>query len=211
MESKQSRFDKVDNAVYKILRAIAYCGTVFLAGIMLLAFVNVVLEKLHKIGVPVTGIADTANMIKFMNVAVVYLATGFVTLERGHTSVDLLTRRYHRYVQTAIEAISHLAGAIIIAYVTYLGYLRVLTNQIENNARINDTLASSWAQWPFGLIYVVGMGLLSFSFLWGFIRICFRRPAASAAVDPEAENEKLLAQVRSEEECEAKAKGGEEA
>ena len=46
----RSLFDKVDSVIYKALRYISYVATVFLLGIMLMAFINVVLEKLHKLG-----------------------------------------------------------------------------------------------------------------------------------------------------------------
>ncbi len=194
-ETKRTPFDKVDNVVFRTLKYVSYLAVFFLAAIMVLAFVNVVLEKLKKVGVPVSSIADTANWIKFMNVGVVYLATAYVTLERGHSGVDLLTRHYPKVVQSILHAIAHLCGGVIISYITYLGYVKVLTVQLANNARINDTLASSFPQWPFGVLYLVGMGLLAFSQFWGFLRICMGRPAASNAVSLEEQSEALLAQA----------------
>lgn len=189
-----SAFDKVDQVIYRILRYISYAATAFLFITMMLAVVNVVLEKLHKLGVPVTGISDTVNWIKYMNICIVYLGTAYITLERGHSSVDLLTRHYPKIVQRILGAIAYLLGGVVIAYISYLGYAKVFLNQLANNARINDTLASSFPQWPFGLIYFVGMGLLSFSCFWAFIRILFGRKPAQDAVDPEEENAEIMAE-----------------
>ena len=202
----RSLFDKVDSVLYKALRYISYVATVFLLGIMLLAFLNVVLEKLHKLGVPVNGIGDTMNWIKYMNICVVYLATAYVTLERGHSGLDLLTRHYPKVVQKLLGVLAYLCGTVVIGYISYLGYTKVLVGQIEKNARINDTLAASFPQWPFGVVYMVGMGLLAFSCLWAAIRIIAGRKPAAEAVDMEEKNKEALA-AKAEEE----AKGGESA
>jgi len=188
---KPSAFDRVDAVVYKVLKWISYGAIVFLALMMLLAFFNVVLEKLHKIGVPVSGIADTQNWIKYMNICVVYLGTAFVTLERGHSGLDLLTRRYPVIVQRILSGLAYFCGFVVISLITYIGYVKVLSVQITNNVKINETIATSFPQWPFGLIYVVGMGLLAFSCFWAFLRVCHGKKPAQDAVDPEAENKKL--------------------
>lgn len=190
----RSRFDAVDKVVYRILRYISYCAMVFLAMMMLMAVVNVVLEKLHKIGVPVSGLSDTQSWIKYMNICVVYLGTAYVTLERGHSGLDLLTRRYPQKVQSILSGFAYLCGTVVIGFITYVGYIKVLTPQLEKNVRINENLATSFPQWPFGVVYVVGMGLLAFSCFWAFLRICFGKKPAQEAVDPEEKNRELRAE-----------------
>lgn len=186
MNNSSSIFDKVDSVIYRILRYISYAATIFLFGIMMVAVVNVILEKLHKIGVPVTGISDTVNWIKYMNVCVVYLCAAYITLERGHSSVDLLTRFYPKTVRRILNAVAYLSGCVVLGYISYLGYVKVFIGQVEKNTKINETLAASFPAWPFGLVYFVGMGLLSFSCLWAFIRVCADRKPAQEAVDIEA-------------------------
>lgn len=206
MNSKPSAFDKVDNAVYKALRVVSYAAGVFLCAIMVLAVVNVILEKLHKMGVPVNGIGDTKQWIQYLNICVVYLATAYVTLERGHSNMDLLTRRYPKIVQKILNMLAYLCGTVVFGYIGYLGVVKVLAGQLQNNARINETLATSFPQWPFGVAYSFGFFLLAFSCLWAFVRICFGRPAAREAVDVEAKNKELLEQAAAE----AAAENGEE-
>ena len=198
MNSKHPTFDKVDSIVYKVIRTISYAAGAFLLAIMVLAVVNVILEKAHKMGIPVNGIGDTKQWVQYMNVCVVYFATAFVTLERGHSNMDLLTRRYPTIVQKVLNAVAYLAGAGIFSYIGYLGVTKVLLGQIANNARINETLATSFPQWPFGLAYSFGFFLLGFSCLWAFIRICFGKAAAQDAVDIEAKNKELLEQAAAE-------------
>ncbi len=198
MKKAHPTFDKVDGAVYKGIRYVSYVAAVFLLAIMLLAVVNVVLEKLHKMGVPVSGIGDTKQWIQYMNVCLVYFATAYVTLERGHSSMDLLTRRYPVSVQKILSAIAYLAGTAIFGYIGYQGVVKVLMGQLANNARINETLATSFPQWPFGAAYSFGFFLLAFSCLWAVVRICFGKPPAAETVDVEAKNAELLAEAEKE-------------
>lgn len=198
MNSKHPTFDRVDSVVYKVIRVISYASAAFLFGIMMLAVVNVVLEKLHKLGVPVSGIGDTKQWIQYMNVCLVYFATAYVTLERGHSNMDLLTRHYPVIVQKILSAVAYVAGTVIFSYIGYLGVVKVLLGQLENNARINETLATSFPQWPFGACYSFGFFVLGFSCLWAFIRILFGKSPAQEAVDVEAKNKELLEQAAAE-------------
>ena len=198
MNSKHPTFDKVDSVVYKVIRTISYAAGAFLLAIMVLAVVNVILEKAHKMGVPVSGIGDTKQWIQYLNVCVVYFATASVTLERGHSNMDLLTRRYPKVVQKALTIIAYLAGTAVFGYIGYLGVVKVLAGQLANNARINETLATSFPQWPFGAVYAFGFFILAFSCLWGVVRVCFGKPVAQEAVDVEAQNAELLKQAKAE-------------
>lgn len=199
MNSKHPKFEKADRVVYKAFRYISYAATAFLFATMMIAVINVILEKLHKLGVPVSGINDTVNWIKYMNICVVYLCTGYITLERGQSGVDLLTRKYPKAMQKVISGLAYLSGALVITYISYLGYVKVFCNQLAKNARINETLAASFPQWPFGLLYFVGMGLLAFSCLWAFLRVCFGMKPAQEAPDPEEDNKKLRAEKAEQE------------
>lgn len=198
MSSKHPTFDKIDSGVYKVIRTISYAAGVFLCAIMVLAVVNVILEKLHKMGVPVNGIGDTKQWIQYLNICVVYFATAFVTLERGHSNMNLLTRRYPKVVQNILGAAAYLSGAAVFSYIGYLGVVKVLSGQLANNARINETLATSFPQWPFGVAYCFGFFLLGFSCLWAFVRICFGKAPAQDAVDIEEKNRELLKQAADE-------------
>ena len=191
---ERTLFDKVDGVIYKVLRYISYAATVFLVAIMLVSFINVILEKLHQVGVPVSGIPNTVNWVQFMNVCVVYLAVAYVTLERGHSGLDLLTRHYPKWLQKACSILAYACGAVVIGYIGYLGYAKVFVSQLEKNTRINETLASAFPAWPFGLVYFVGMGLLAFSCLWAIVRICAGRPVATEARDIEEETRQKLAE-----------------
>ena len=198
MSSKHPTFDKVDSVVYRIYRYISYGATAFLFITMMIAVINVILEKLHKLGVPVSGISDTVNWIKYMNICVVYLCTGYITLERGQSGVDLLTRHYPKVVQKILSGVAYFLGAVVIMYISYLGYVKVVAKQISNNVRINETVSTSFPAWPFGMVYFIGMGLLAFSCLWAFLRVLMGKKPAQDATDPEEDNKKALEEAGKE-------------
>ena len=208
MKKQHTTFDKVDAVVYKVIRFVSYFAAIFLLAIMVLAVANVILEKAHKMGVPVSGIGDTKQWIQHMNICVVYFATAFVTLERGHSNMDLLTRRYPAVVQKVLNFVAYIAGTAVFGYIGYLGVVKVLAGQIANNARLNETLATSFPQWPFGVAYAFGFLLLAFSCLWGVVRLIFGKPVAQEAVDVEAKNAELLKEAEAE--AALAAKNGEE-
>lgn len=189
---ESSTFEKVDKVVFKIVRFVSYLATVFLLLIMLIAVVNVLGEKLQKIGFPVTGVTNSSNWVQFLNVGVVYLTCAYVTLERGQTSVDLILKHYPKTVQRILNIFANLVGCVVVGYIAWRGTVKVFAEQLSTNARINASMGTSFPQWPFGLIYSVGMWLLAFSLLWAMVRLCAGRPAASMALDLDEVREGIM-------------------
>ena len=186
----------------------AVCGLMTALSVVLMMLTTLVPVFMYVIPI-ITGLlvlftADFAN--KKWGIGV-YFATAFVTLERGHSNMDLLTRRYPSIIQKVLNAVAYLVGTVIFGYIGYLGVVKVLMNQLNNNARINETLATSFPQWPFGLAYSFGFFLLAFSCLWGVVRILFGKAVAQDAVDVEATNKKLLEQAAAEAAVEEAGKG----
>lgn len=57
-------YDKLDRWVVRILKWVSYVSAVALVGIMLVAFFNVIGEKLRQAGLPVTGIPASTEIIQ---------------------------------------------------------------------------------------------------------------------------------------------------
>ena len=87
--SKQSPtlYDKVDNVIVKILKYVSYISGVCLIAIMFVAFFNVLGEKIFHKGIPAS-----TEIIQYLHIPVVFLACGYVTLDTGHTKIDLLAK-----------------------------------------------------------------------------------------------------------------------
>ena len=161
-------FLRADRVLVKIYRAVAYVATLALLAIVLIAFLDVCGEKLAKIGVPISGIQNYSNWIAYLHVVVVFFTCGYVTLDRGHTIVDILTSRLPRVLNRITGFMGLIFGAVTAAFLSYRGIVGLLPDSLRYNTTI--TTMSMFPQWPFVVIYIVGCVLLAISFLWATVR-----------------------------------------
>lgn len=188
-----SLFDRIDDKLFKVLKAVSYISLIFLIAITALAFINVCGEKLQKMGLPFArGIPNAYVIIKYCNVPVVYLTAAYVTLERGQTGMDLLTKHYPPVVRKILAIIASLVSTAMIGFITYRGIVKVLADQIKHNTRIDNNLATAFPEWPFGVIYVLGLALLAFSFFWQLLRIIMNRPATNTTLDLDDMKQRII-------------------
>ncbi len=164
-------FLSADCIIVKIYRAIAYIATFALLAIVLIAFVDVCGEKLAKAGAPVGGVPNYSNWIAYLHVVVVFMTCGYVTLDRGHTVVDILTNHLPAGLQKAVGFISLMLGAVVSAFLAYRGAAGLLADSLRYHTTITTT--STFPQWPFVLVYILGCALLCVSFIWAAVRFCF--------------------------------------
>ncbi len=139
--------------------------------IMLVAFFNVLGEKLRKIGVPVTGIPSSTEIVEYLHVPMVFLAAAFTTLDRGHTRIDLVCGHFPAVVQKILIALGNLMGAGICGFISYRSYLQTAKFLLRN--KMSSTSGFAFPLWPFVLIMAIGFTLLAFSFLWAIARDFF--------------------------------------
>ena len=170
-----SGFLKVDRVIKRILRLFCYISAAALTAIMLVAFFNVIGEKLVRAGASwASGIPNSTAIIQYLHIPLVFLAAGYVTLDQGHTRIDLLIQRLPG-LEKVFMAISHVLGAGISFFISYRGVVVTLAENLKNHAHIATT-ASSWAAWPFTVCHCLGFFLLGCSFLWALVRmIRFRK------------------------------------
>ena len=155
---------KVDSVIVKILKYISYVSAVCLVGIMVVAFFNVLGEKiLHK------GISGSTEIIEYLHVPVVFLSAAFVTLDRGHTAIDLLSQHFPKPLQKACSIFSCALGAAICAFVTWRGFVQ-MGKHITNHT-MSAVTGFGFPLWPFSLMFSIGFGMLALSFVWSIVRI----------------------------------------
>jgi TRAP-type C4-dicarboxylate transport system permease small subunit len=165
-----SNFERADRAVVAVIRWISYISGFFLLAIMLIAFFDVVGQKLARLGIPgMGGIPMASALIQYFHIPVVFLAAGFVTLDRGHINIDLLSGHFPKAVQKAIVSIGHLLGASVCAFIAYRAFAVLMVRFYVNHSPIS-TAASSWPKWPFAFIHGLGFAVMCFSFLWAIAR-----------------------------------------
>ena len=162
-----SLYDKADSIVVKVLRYVSYVSGVCLIAIMLVAFFNVLGEKIFHHGIPAS-----TEIIQYLHIPVVFLACGYVTLDTGHTKIDLLSSKLPARVQTVITTVGYLLGAGICAFVGCRGIVQMM-KFIKTHAK-SSTTGVGFAKWPFALIFSVGFFLLAFMPLQISVRIVCR-------------------------------------
>ena len=167
-EPTKTVFDKIDSVFVRVLKYIAYVSAVCLLGIMLVAFFNVLGEKLRKLGLPVTGIPASTEIVQYLHIPVVFLAAAFVTLDRGHTRIDLLCVKLPKVVQKVFAVIGDLCGIAICALISYRGFIQM--GKFISRHRMSSVSGVGFPLWPFALIMSVGFILLALSSVWAIVR-----------------------------------------
>ena len=165
-----SKFLKVDQVVRRVLRFFCWLSAAALVVVMLVAFFNMVGEKLGRAGIPwAQGIPNSTSIIQYFHIPLVFLAAGYVTLDQGHTRIDLLIQKAPKF-EKIFMAIGHVLGAGISFFISYRGVFVTLAENIRINAHISTT-ADSWLVWPFTVCHCVGFFLLGCSFVWALVRM----------------------------------------
>ncbi len=166
-------FQKIDRTLVSVIKTISYISAVCLVIIMLIAFLNVVGEKLAKAGVPfVSGIPMSMALIQYFHIPVVFLASAFVTLDRGHTAIDMLSSKFPKAVQKFFIVLGHALGAAITLFISYRAFFVLMVRFYETKSPItSQTSVVAWPKWPFAFVHGLGFLLLGISFIWAIVRV----------------------------------------
>lgn len=168
MSSLHNTLIKMDNLVVKIIKSISYLSGVCLIGIMLVAFFNVLGEKLRSLGLPFTGIPASTEIIQYLHIPVVFLASAYVTLDRGHTNIDLLSRKFSPLLQNIFHIFGNICGSLICAFISQRGFIQM--GKFITRHKMSSVSGVGFPLWPFALILAIGFALLLLSFLWSIVR-----------------------------------------
>ena len=169
---------KADQIIVKVIRSISYVSAACLVGIMFVAFFNVLGEKILHHGIP-----GSTEIVEYLHVPVVFLSAGFITLDRGHTSIDLLSQKFPPAVQRFVNLFSFLLGAAICSFVGYRGIVQMLKH-ISVHA-MSSVTGFGFPLWPFSFMFALGYFMLAFTFLWSIVRMY--APKTDIIVHPQSE------------------------
>ena len=167
-QSNHPLVERIDRTACRILRYIAYISAFCLFAIMLVAFLNVVGEKLRSAGLPVTGIPASTEIIQYLHIPVVYLAAAYVTLDRGHTRIDLLSVKLPPAVQKFFVLLGDLLGIGVCCVIIWRGFVQM--GRFISRHRMSSVSGIGFPLWPFALILCVGYILLLLSLILHIVR-----------------------------------------
>ncbi len=167
-----SLYQKIDRGLVGVIKGVSYVSAVCLVLIMLIAFFNVIGEKLAKLGIPwVGGIPIAMALIQYLHIPVVFLASAYVTLDRGHIRIDMLSSRFPRAVEKGIVALGNALGAAIAFFISYRAFFVLMVRFFQAKSPIStSTNFLVIPKWPFAFIHGLGFFLLGISFLWSIVR-----------------------------------------
>lgn len=167
-DPQKSLFQKVDRTIVTVLKSISYISAVCLVGIMLVAFFNVIGEKLRGLGLPISGIPASTEIIQYLHIPVAFLAAAYVTMDRGHTRVDLLSNKLPQAVQTVCFVLGDLFGSAVCAVVSWRAFVQM--GKFITRHRMSSVSGVGFPLWPFALITAISFALLAVSLLWDIVR-----------------------------------------
>jgi TRAP-type C4-dicarboxylate transport system permease small subunit len=148
------RFRKV---VQKASYGACFVGMFLAIPLMLLTVGDVVGRSFFNKPIP-----GTFELSEYMLAVVVLLGAAYTQQVKGHVGVDFLTSRYSPKTQSVLQAVTTLAGLLIIAIMVWQGYLEGI-----HEKAVSDQLRVP--QWPFKLLVAVGGLLLWLELLLDFI------------------------------------------
>lgn len=169
-EKSLAAFRKLDDRVVQFFRFFAHLSGLALITIMLLCVIDIIGVKLAAAGVSwAHGISNNNAMVQYFHIPLVFLASACVTLDQGHTRIDLLCSKLPQSVEKAFILFGHVLGIVFSFVIAYRSIVVTLADQIQKHTRIAST-TSAWPAWPFTIMHILGFTLLGLSFVWGFVR-----------------------------------------
>ena len=114
-----------------------------------------------------------------------------MTLDRGHTKIDLLSSHFPKAVQQICTTIGNLIGSGICGIVAWRAFVQM--GKFISRHKMSSVSGVGFPLWPFALILVIGFVLLALSCLWAIVRefAGYQRPNPNGpgAEGPEVEEE----------------------
>ena len=154
---------KIDKIIFRFMWVFAVLAGASLIFIAVLATANAVGSKVFS-----KGITNATELVTYFNIPVVFLAMGFLQVERGNTVVDFFLGKFPKVVQLIIITIGRAAGVAICAYTGYASLTLAIDKfQLKTRAA---AAANSFYVWPFAMVVAFGLFMMAFAFLWTLIR-----------------------------------------
>lgn len=179
--------ERIDRVACRILKYIAYVSAVCLVGIMLVAFFNVLGEKLRSAGLPITGIPASQEIIQYLHIPVVYLAAAYVTLDRGHTRIDLLSAKFPVWLQKVFTILGDVLGIGVCGIIAWRGFIQM--GKFIARHKMSSVSGVGFPLWPFALIMSIGYILLALSLIFHIMRQVTGYEGAAAGAEEASEDQ----------------------
>ena len=141
-------------------RILMFLGGLAVLALMLLATGNVAFRVLH---VPFGG---TYEIVSFLGAIVIAFALGYTQKHRDHIVVDILSERFPRGLQTAVDTFADLCIVVFFGIVAWQLY--VWAGKLWQGREVSETLKVIY--YPFVYAVALGFAVLSLTGLVAFLK-----------------------------------------
>ena len=172
--------EKIDKVVYKIMYIVSLFAALSLVVAALVCTVDSLSTKIFSYSLP-----NGTEWVTYLNIPIVFLAIGFIQVERGSTTVDIVSQKFPNGLKKVLEFIGYLFGFVISAFLTYCEINLTIT-KITTGAK-SSSAAIAFPVWPFAMVIAIGYGMAAIAFLWCLFRMFLIPPEKrqGAMVPPE--------------------------
>lgn len=151
---------KIEKVISKVSEFADIVSRYALVVLVFILVANMIARPIYH---PFIWVYDTAGLLA---VAIISLCLPFCYIQGGLIKIDLLTQKFPKPVQIALEAICDLAGLGIMAFITWCEWKYMLR-------MISQSITSTTVHiphWPFAVCLVLGFCLFFLALLMDFLK-----------------------------------------
>ncbi len=163
MKTKENSLKKIDRMVYRTTWAVSIISGACLLITAILCTADALLSKLLS-----TSIPNGTEWVTYLNIPVVFCAIAYIQMDRGHTSVDLICRKFPLALQKLIRIVGDVLGALVCGFAGYCAW-KLTADKLRTVAR-SSSAANAFVIWPFAAFIALGFLLVTAAFAWCIIR-----------------------------------------
>jgi TRAP-type mannitol/chloroaromatic compound transport system permease small subunit len=161
--------EKVDKIVFKFMYFVSVLAGISLIIAALLCTVDTLSARIFSYSLP-----NGTDWVTYLNIPIVFLAMGFIQVERGNTVVDLLSSKFPETLEKVVQIFGSVIGVCISLFLAYCEFTLTIS-KLSTGAK-SSSAGNAFVVWPFALIIAIGYLLVGISFLWGIFRIILIAP-----------------------------------
>lgn len=156
--------EAVDKVVFKFMYGVSILAAIALILTAVLCTVDSLSAKILSYSIP-----NGTDWVTYLNIPIVFLAMGFIQVERGNTVVDLVCSKFPKGMQKVVQVFGYLLGTFISGYLAVCEF--DLTGQKLATGAKASAAGNSFVVWPFALIIAIGYLLVAIAFIWCIFRV----------------------------------------
>ena len=164
----------IDSAITRFTNWLTY-GAIFCITVQLaLGTLDIIGTKFFSMPIP-----GTLNYIEELNVALVFLALGYVTVERGHITILVIENKISRGFRNALYGLGYILSFLLGVFLSWRSFILLETYIVESQLKSG---IFQFPLWPFALTMFLGFTFMTIGFILVFIRMItgLQKPAGES-------------------------------